>query len=75
VTDSQEAGVFRLKARAEQKTPGAGIEKTEENIPEAGGQKILVMVTSDCLGSGDDALGGKLMISYLKTVKEMGTDL
>ena len=38
-------------------------------------QKIMVMVGSSVLGSGDDELGAKLMINFLKTLKEMGNDL
>jgi selenium metabolism protein YedF len=38
-------------------------------------QKVLVLVASNTLGSGDDALGEKLMISYIKTIKEIGPDL
>jgi selenium metabolism protein YedF len=38
-------------------------------------QKIMVMVTSDCLGRGDDELGSMLMGGFLKTLKEMGDDL
>ena len=38
-------------------------------------QKILIMVGSDRMGHGDDALGLKLMVSFLKTVKEMGDEL
>lgn len=40
-----------------------------------GVQKILVMAATDRIGFGDDALGKKLMISFLKTLKEMGPDL
>ena len=75
VTDSQEGSIFNIKAQCEQKTPGTTIEKADENLSEAEGQKILVMITSEYLGSGDDVLGSKLIISYLKTVKEMGRDL
>jgi len=42
---------------------------------EEGHRKIMVMVTNDCMGHGDDVLGQKLMISFLKTLKEMGEDL
>ena len=59
-----------------------GIKKVEEACqvlsyekPEAVKQKIMVMVTSDCMGRGDDKLGSKLMSSFLKTLKEMGDDL
>ena len=38
-------------------------------------QKIMVMVGSDRMGHGDDALGLKLMVSFLKTLKEMGDEL
>lgn len=38
-------------------------------------QKIMVMVSSDCMGHGDDTLGSKLMLNFLKTLKEMRTDL
>lgn len=38
-------------------------------------KKILVFCSTDRLGFGDDELGLKLMISFIKTLKEMGTDL
>jgi selenium metabolism protein YedF len=38
-------------------------------------QKIMIMVTTDSLGRGDDELGSKLMGGFLKTLKEMGDDL
>ncbi len=44
--------------------------------PEASStQKIMVMVSSDCMGRGDDELGTKLMLNFLKTLKEMGNHL
>ena len=43
--------------------------------PETENKKIMVMVTSDCIGHGDDDLGSKLMTSFLKTLKEMGQEL
>ncbi len=78
VTDRQEGEVFRVDARRDQNGSGSSAEKTEKsegNREETAGRKILVLVTSDCFGSGDGVLGGKLMISYLKTLKEMGSDL
>jgi selenium metabolism protein YedF len=42
---------------------------------EEGHRKIMVMVTNDCMGHGDDVLGQKLMLSFLKTLKEMGEEL
>lgn len=38
-------------------------------------QKILLMISSQQIGKGDDELGQKLMISFIKTLKEMGNDL
>ncbi len=38
-------------------------------------QKILVMFSCDRIGRGDDELGGKLMVNFVKTLKEMGDDL
>ncbi|MFV0439650.1 MAG: sulfurtransferase-like selenium metabolism protein YedF [Desulfopila sp.] len=38
-------------------------------------QKIVVLVATDRIGNGDDELGQKLMVSYIKTLKEMGPDL
>ena len=43
--------------------------------PDTGHKKIMVMVANDCMGHGDDELGEKLMISFLKTLKEMGEEL
>jgi len=75
VSDRQEGDVFRIEAQCGQKVSGVSIGTEKNREQQADGQKILILVTSDCLGSGDDGLGGKLMISYLKTIKEMGTDL
>jgi len=42
---------------------------------EAGAKKIMVLCATDRMGFGDDELGLKLMISFLRTIKEMGSDL
>ncbi|MDO9265305.1 MAG: sulfurtransferase-like selenium metabolism protein YedF, partial [Desulfosalsimonadaceae bacterium] len=46
-----------------------------DKTPNPDAQKIMVMVATDRIGYGDDALGQKLMISFIKTLKEMGSDL
>ncbi len=38
-------------------------------------KQIMVMITSNRMGHGDDELGEKLMVSFLKTLKEMGPEL
>ena len=37
--------------------------------------KIMVVCASDRMGFGDDILGQKLMINFLRTLKEMGDEL
>jgi len=50
-------------------------EVDRENAEPAAERKIMVMIGTDKMGSGDDALGLKLMINFLKTLNEMGADL
>jgi selenium metabolism protein YedF len=38
-------------------------------------KKTLVLLATDRLGKGDDELGGKIVIHFVKTMKEMGDDL
>lgn len=38
-------------------------------------KKIMVMCATDRIGYGDDELGLKLMVSFLRTLKEMGDEL
>ncbi|MFW2365346.1 MAG: sulfurtransferase TusA family protein, partial [Desulforhopalus sp.] len=75
VTDSQDGEVYRLEARYSQENPDLRADNPTETLEEQSGQKILILVTTDCLGSGDDELGAKLMTAYLKTIKEIGPDL
>jgi selenium metabolism protein YedF len=44
-------------------------------VAEAGQTKIMVMIATDRLGYGDDELGLKLIINFIRTLKEMGSDL
>lgn len=39
------------------------------------GSRVLVLIMTDTMGRGDEVLGGKLLINYIKTLKEMGPDL
>lgn len=75
VTNSQDGAVYRLEGQHSQENPDVREDKPKENLDEQSGQRVMVLVTTDCLGSGDDVLGAKLMTSYLKTIKEMGPDL
>lgn len=75
VTSRQEGKMYRLEASCDEKSAAVKVDKMKENLNEAVDRKVLVLVTTDCLGSGDDVLGAKLMASYLKTIKEMGSEL
>ena len=44
-------------------------------MPSSDTKKIMVMCATDRLGFGDDALGLKLMVNFLRTLKEMGDEL
>jgi selenium metabolism protein YedF len=75
VANSQDGAVYRLEAQHSQENSDVRADKPKENLDEQSGQRVMVLVTADFLGSGDDELGAKLMTSYLKTIKEMGPDL
>ena len=70
---TQRGADLAVTGSREQKAPGqaAGAETWEE----AATRKILVLVGTDRLGTGDDDLGRKLIASFLSTVKEMGREL
>ncbi len=50
-------------------------DKTAKKVEDSEAQKIMVMIATDRIGFGDDELGIKLMISFVKTLKEMGPEL
>jgi selenium metabolism protein YedF len=56
----------------QQGSPGQAAAITCE---EAALRKILVLVGTDRLGTGDDDLGRKLIVNFLGTLKEMGREL
>lgn len=73
VSVEQSEGNFYVSGqRGEGENPDVFMEKKEE---EADQQKIVVMITTDRMGNGDDELGLKLMINFVKTLKEMGSEL
>jgi selenium metabolism protein YedF len=53
--------------------PAAETRTTPATEPEL--KKIMVLCATDRLGYGDDALGLKLMVNFLRTLKEMGPEL
>ncbi len=72
ITVTKEGNDFKIVGKKGD-APASGLEESADEDKEQ--QKIMIMVTTDCMGFGDDDLGLKLMINFLKTVKEMGNDL
>ncbi len=72
VSVKEEDSLFYISGSIDIEAPK---EDEELNKPEAAAQKIMVMVTSNTVGHGDDELGEKLMASFLKTLKELGDEL
>ncbi|MBN2468814.1 MAG: sulfurtransferase-like selenium metabolism protein YedF [Deltaproteobacteria bacterium] len=50
-------------------------ERAVAHKPDAEKRKIMVMIATDRMGFGDDDLGKKLIISFVKTLAEMGDEL
>jgi len=70
----EEFGVdFRLVGTAEDGACEVMPNLEEGVTPET--KRILVMVGTNKLGHGDDGLGKALLVNFIKTLKEMGTDL
>ncbi len=77
VSSEQQGDRFRVVGT---RTGEAAIPETMVPPPvrekrESGAGKIMVLVTSETMGHGDDALGDMLMFNFLKTLKEMGPEL
>jgi selenium metabolism protein YedF len=70
--EEKEGEFLILGERGEGNPPG---EAAPEQKAESAEKKIMVLVGTDRVGHGDDELGAKLMVSFLKTLKEMGQDL
>lgn len=67
----QEGDNFGIRAA---KSDGAGFHSVSETAATAE-EKILVLVTKDTMGFGDDELGSGLILNFLGTLTEMGESL
>ncbi|WP_243311589.1 sulfurtransferase-like selenium metabolism protein YedF [Fundidesulfovibrio agrisoli] len=77
VTSSKEGARWAIRARREggQAAP-ADPADFPCPVPGSGqGQRIVVFLTSDVVGRGDDGLGAKLMLNFIKTLPELGSEL
>jgi selenium metabolism protein YedF len=69
---AEQGGDFVVVGQRGLTMPGAG----PAPGPEApSSQKILVLIGTDRLGTGDDNLGRKLLVNFIGTLKEMGKEL
>ena len=71
-TLEQQGDDFRVKAHLKAST-AAGPAPAPAAAAEQ--KKIVVLCATDRIGFGDDQLGQKLMVNFIKTVKEMGPEL
>jgi selenium metabolism protein YedF len=71
----QQIGTNYLVVGTSGPAPHNQVQSSPEPKPLAETQKIMVMCATDRIGFGDDDLGLKLMINFLRTLKEMGPDL
>lgn len=74
VTPVADDGNFILNASLDD-TFQAGEEEIAAGEVDQEARKIVVLIMTDRMGHGDDELGQKLMINYIKTLKEMGPEL
>jgi selenium metabolism protein YedF len=58
---------------AQSQAPSNAEQPSAKSQPEE--NKIMIMCATDRIGFGDDALGIKLMVNFLGTLKEIGGDL
>jgi selenium metabolism protein YedF len=72
VSVEQEGADFRVAGKQEGK---AAVTEDPAASADLEQKKIMVMVTTDRIGHGNDELGIKLMAAFLKTLKEMGDEL
>lgn len=75
VTVAQEGTIFRVTGTGGDGTCPIMTDVELSAVAGSTPKKILVMVTSDRLGHGDDTLGAGLLLNFLKTLKEMGPEL
>ena len=77
VNTAEEENDYKIFAQRQGCMVGTISEPEDSPQPADSGQKqkIMVLIATDRLGMGDDELGKKLIISFIKTIREMGDDL
>jgi selenium metabolism protein YedF len=75
IVEERPEGLFLLTATSGNGTEAPVMPVQTPATPADKGQKTTVFITSDCMGRGDDELGGKLMLNFLATLPELGDEL
>ena len=77
VNTTQEGNDYKIYAQRQGNVPETSSKPEDSPQPAVFERKpkIMVLIATDRLGVGDDELGKKLIISFIKTVKEMGDEL
>jgi len=70
VTIEKTGDIWRIAAAGKEASHQAGMPEAQQME-----KKILVLITTETLGHGDDGLGAKLMAAFLATLPEMGDAL
>ncbi len=75
----EEDNAWRIKASSSgapvaETTPAPSSSMTADQRDEINSQ-TLVCISADTMGRGDDELGGKLMLNFLATLPELGSEL
>jgi selenium metabolism protein YedF len=73
VSLEQKGSDFHIIGKRQAGAAEAGPAIVSQLLPEK--KKIMVMIATDRLGFGDDELGKKLLLSFIRTLKEMGDEL
>ena len=66
---------WRLTATGGGDMPAAETRPAPAPAEASGPSQVCVFIASDCMGSGDDELGGKLMVNFTATLPELGDEL
>jgi len=72
VSEQEREGDFHVTGGREGGVEPEGVMVEKQDTEQ---KKIMILVANNCMGHGDDELGSKLMVSFLKTIKEMGDEL
>ncbi len=79
VATEHDGGQWRLTATAqggaEAGAAATGPAEATGAAPQAGPSQVCVFIPADVMGTGDDELGGKLMVNFTATLPELGDEL